>query len=164
MRIVAIETHKTPGGLIGCFIKMKRAEGRSVAQLINNDGLSAEAGRSVVANAATALAAAIEQKVMPFDVHAENVMRAEDGTLTFLDFGLYEAVDQGVSYELGDYLSHYVQFFRTVLTDSADKASVVELRDQIAEKLSEKEIDEEGRGLLCAGLRQISNAFATEAP
>jgi serine/threonine-protein kinase len=72
----------------GAFLVMELVRGKTLAELIHEDGLDLAQRLSIVASVARALAHAHRAGLVHRDVKPENVMRTDDGRVVLLDLGV----------------------------------------------------------------------------
>jgi serine/threonine-protein kinase len=93
------------------FLVMERVEGRSLSQVIRDEGpIDAERVRSIIGQAALALGVAHEQRVVHRDVKPANILLRDDGLVKLTDFGIARAVGAVGHTRIGELLGtpHYL--------------------------------------------------------
>jgi serine/threonine protein kinase len=76
------------------YFAMEQIDGSTALELVRDEPLAVAVALDVVGQAATGLAAALERGLIHRDIKPSNLMRASDGTVKVLDFGLARAQSQ----------------------------------------------------------------------
>jgi serine/threonine protein kinase len=153
VQICEIEPYLSPGGIIGCLVKMPKIIGPSLGE----ETIEPQRRTKIIAQSADALASAVERGVFPFDVHGENVLITDEGP-KFIDYGQYRKTDQA-EYFIDEYFNHYCRLFDT-MGDLTFKDYLTNAISDFSERYKEiPATDQEGRTALINELHRIRDYF-----